>query len=329
VVAIDEFPYLLAHSPELPTVLQRWIDESRGSGPAVRLVICGSALSVMASLLAGSQALRGRASHDLPLRAFDYRTAARFWGIEQPAVAFRVHAVLGGTPGYRDLVPATPPARLGDFDRWLEQGVLNPASRDNRGVQHPLEALEDTGFVVRDDDILRNRRPIHRLADPIVRFHHVVTRRHLARFEDHRFSEAWADAQPRFAAHVLGPHFEQLAREFAFRFASPVTLGGTEVIAIGEAKHTNRARTTSDLTRLEQIRALLAERDRSPESLVPSPGRAGQAPQRSEYKPGRNQQGSRRRRPRDRNWPRPGSSGSPCERCRRRRLSPGWAGPGG
>jgi hypothetical protein len=336
-VVIDEFPYLLAHSPELPSVLQRRIDASRDRGRAVRLVLCGSALSVMARLLVGAQALRGRASHDLPLGTFDYRTAARFWGIDNPSVAFHVDAVLGGTPGYRDLVSAKTPSRMAEFPRWLEQGVLSPASamfredgyllaeersltdralyhavvgaiaagntsqvaiaaavgRENRAVQHPLKALAEAGFVVRDDDMFKNRRPIYRLADPIVRFHHVVTRRDLARFEDRRFAEAWADAQPRFSTHVLGPHFEQLARDFTFTFASPTTVGGpvsavgaaivndargrtqheidvvattqrrsgaTEVVAIGEAKHTTRRRTLADLERLERIRALLADR---------------------------------------------------------------------
>lgn len=335
-VVIDEFPYLLAHSPELSSVLQRTTDASRGRGAPVRLVICGSALSVMANLLTGTHALRGRASTDLVIRPFDYRTAAEFWGIENPAIAFALDAVLGGTPGYRDLLPDRPPTRQGDFARWLADGPLNPSSalfheddyllteersltdralyhsvvaaiaaghtsqgaiaaalrREQRSVQHPLKALEDAGFVDRLDDVLRDRRPVYRLTDPIVRFHHAITRADLARFEDRRTAEAWADAAPRFATHVLGPHFEDLSREFVFRFASPETLGGepalvgpavvtdpghktqhqldaialaavgpdAAVLAVGEAKHTTTARSTADLTRLENIRDLIAQR---------------------------------------------------------------------
>ena len=50
-VVLDEFPYLLAHSPELPSVLQRAIDRSRDGVAPLRLVLCGSALSAMAGLL--------------------------------------------------------------------------------------------------------------------------------------------------------------------------------------------------------------------------------------------------------------------------------------
>lgn len=334
VVVIDELPYLLEHSPELPTVIQREVDAA-GDGPPVRLVVCGSALSVMSNLLVGARALRGRASHDVLVRSFDYRTAAGFWKIDDPRTAFLVNAVVGGTPGYRDLIAAPPPRQAKDFDSWLERGVLNPASamfredeyllaeersltdralyqavvgaiaagnhtqaaiaaalhRENRAVQHPLSSLEEAGFVIRDDDMLRNRRPLYRIADPIVCFHHTVKRPDLARFEDRRFREAWADAEPRFASQVLGPHFEQLARDFVFFFASPRTTGGPvaevgpavvndpaartqhevdvvarasgdgEVLAIGEAKHTRHRRSSGDLNRLEAIRSLLVSRE--------------------------------------------------------------------
>lgn len=103
-------------------------------------------------------------------------------------------------------------------DGRSSQGAIAAAlGREQRAVQHPLRALEEAGFIVRSEDALRSRRPIYTLADPIVRFHHVVTRRDLARFEDRRTTEALASAQPRFATHVLGPHFEDLARAFTFR----------------------------------------------------------------------------------------------------------------
>ncbi len=291
----------------------------------------------MAGLLAGTQALRGRASLDVVIRTFDLRTTAGFWGISDPTTAFLVHAVLGGTPGYRDVLPAASPKRPSDVAEWLAAGPLNPASalfreddyllteerslpdralyhsvitaiaegntsqatiaaalgREQRAVQHPLTALEDAGFVSRTDDALRSRRPIYRLADPIVRFHHVVTRRDLARFEERRTADAWTAAQPRFATHVLGPHFEEFAREFTFRFASDATVGGRVatvgpavvndskgrtqheidvvalgrdpsgaevVLSLGEAKHTSAKRTIADRQRLERVRDLVAQK---------------------------------------------------------------------
>jgi len=126
---IDELPYLLAHSPELQSVIQLAVDERReSSSPPSRLILCGSALATMSSLLAGSQALRGRATLDLVINAFDYRNAALFWEIADPRVAFPAYAVFGGTPGYRDLLTAPAPKSLSGFGRWLAKGPLNPSS---------------------------------------------------------------------------------------------------------------------------------------------------------------------------------------------------------
>jgi hypothetical protein len=333
-VVIDELPYLLEHSAELPSVLQRLLDESQHGGGQVRLVLCGSALSLMSQLLEGAQALRGRATVDLPVLPFDYRTAAGFWGISDPKTAFLVHAVLGGAPGYRDLVPAGAPHEPGELDDWVMAGVLNPASAlfreddflltearglTDRALYHsvlvaiaegaarqskiaaalgrsastlgyPLSQLEQTGFIVKAQDPLRQNRPVYRVADPLLRFHSVITRRDIARFEQRLTDEAWRAAAPRFSSAVLGPHFEQLAREFTLRYADGDLVGGTPAIvestvvndkeakqtrevdvvalevtaagakrvcALGEAKHTNEVRGMGDLTRLERIRSLV------------------------------------------------------------------------
>ena len=338
-VILDEFPYLLEHSPELQSILQRTLDARREPGaPPIRLILCGSALAVMSRLLAGTQALRGRAVLDLVVSSFDYRTAATFWGITDHRIAFSAYAVFGGTPGYRDLITVPSPATMADLGPWLAQGPLNPASalfreddylltaeptltdrglyhaviaaiaegkttqgaiaahigREQRSVQYPLAALEESGFVVRDEDILRQRRPSYRLADPILRFHHAITRKDSARFEDRRTAEAWGDAGPRFRSQVLGPQFEQMARDFTLHHAAPATLGGVasrvgrtvvndpagravheldvvavdvstqhgkpRVMVIGEAKHTHKPQTTGALRRLELIRSLVEDR---------------------------------------------------------------------
>jgi AAA+ ATPase superfamily predicted ATPase len=129
VIVLDEFPYLAAKSPELPSVIQDAFDAARsGAGPAFRLILCGSALSVMTSLLSGQKALRGRVSLDALMTPFDFRQAAQYWGITDPETAFLVNAVLGGTPGYRPLLPSAAPQTPAEFETWLVEGMLNPSS---------------------------------------------------------------------------------------------------------------------------------------------------------------------------------------------------------
>ncbi|WP_367668921.1 ATP-binding protein [Streptomyces sp. DT2A-34] len=126
-IVIDELPYLMQHSPEIPGFLQLLYDQSQsGKAPGGRIVLCGSAMSVMSELLSGTKPLRGRAVLDLRLPAFDYRTARTHWGIEDPAVALQVDAVLGGAPGYRPLAAGPAPQSETELGPWVERTLLDP-----------------------------------------------------------------------------------------------------------------------------------------------------------------------------------------------------------
>jgi uncharacterized protein len=129
-VVIDEFPYLADASPALPSLLRRTLDRqgpSQGGSSRLRLLLCGSAMSVMGQLLAGNAPLRGRAGLELALRPFGYAESARFWGLTDPRLAVLVHSIVGGTPAYRrQFVRDDAPAALEDFDDWVTRAVLNP-----------------------------------------------------------------------------------------------------------------------------------------------------------------------------------------------------------
>src|SRR5690606_7177233 len=129
-LVLDEFPYLLRSSPQLPSLLQRQLDTAgpsrHGSGYA-RVLLCGSAMSVMGRLLSNSAPLRGRAGLELVVRPLHFRDAARFWGITDPRLAVLVHAIVGGTPAYRrQFVRDDAPSGIADFDDWVKRTVLNP-----------------------------------------------------------------------------------------------------------------------------------------------------------------------------------------------------------
>ncbi|MGH3991750.1 MAG: AAA family ATPase, partial [Pseudonocardiaceae bacterium] len=142
-VVIDEFPYLSKASPVLPSILQREIDRKVPHGPPGTLLLCGSAMSVMGGLLAGSAPLRGRAGLELIVRPFEYPTAARFWQVTNPRLAVMLHAVVGGTPAYRRFVDGDAPENMRDFDRWVLRTVLSPASPLFREARYLLEEETD------------------------------------------------------------------------------------------------------------------------------------------------------------------------------------------
>lgn len=129
-VVLDEFSYLVTASPSLPSLLQAALSPARRRTRPTRLVVCGSAVSMMGSLLTADAPLRGRAGMELVVHPFDYRAAAAFWGLqEQPELAFWVFAVVGGTPAYaREFVRDDVPADEWDFERWLTDRVLDGSS---------------------------------------------------------------------------------------------------------------------------------------------------------------------------------------------------------
>ncbi|MGN9836820.1 AAA family ATPase [Nonomuraea sp. H19] len=342
-VVIDEFPYVMSNAPQLPSLIQHLYDDSqRGQAPGGRLILCGSALSVMHTLLSGTKPLRGRAMMDMRLNELDYREAAELWRIPDPELALRVHACVGGIPGYRPLMTSTPTS-ADDFDGWVAgnllavdvsvftrtevdyllredpritarslyydilsavaQGAHTPSKigaatgRDSNAIRYPISVLESAGYLARTQDLIRSRKPTFRVCDPIIRFDRLITAPHLGQLELGRAEQVWRAAAPTFRSDILGPHLEELAREWVHRFAPdelgrPIGFGAVgfgsvqdnagrakhdiDVIAIensrvhliGEAKATLARRGLPDLERLDGIRVLLAREGHDTTDLI-------------------------------------------------------------
>jgi AAA+ ATPase superfamily predicted ATPase len=151
-VVIDEFPYLVRANSSLPSIIQNVLAprSARRDASRTRLLLCGSAMSFMGGLLAGGAPLRGRAGLELVVPTLDHQLAARFWGIEDPVTALKVHAIVGGTPAYRrEFARDDTPAGPGDFDSWVTRTVLSPTSalfREGRYLLADELDLRDTAL---------------------------------------------------------------------------------------------------------------------------------------------------------------------------------------
>jgi len=151
-VVIDEFPYLAKANPQLPSIIQNALAPLRAERDSSRtsLLLCGSAMSFMGQLLSGNAPLRGRAGFELVVPTLDHQLAAEFWGVDDPATALKVNAIVGGTPAYRrEFARDDTPASPDDFDPWVLRTVLSPTSplfREARYLLADEPELHDVGL---------------------------------------------------------------------------------------------------------------------------------------------------------------------------------------
>jgi len=115
-------------------------------------------------------------------------------------------------------------------------GIASYIGRKAADIGHHLNVLEDCGLLRREPDVFRSGRSRYRIAEPLVSFYQVVMRPQWGLLESGRAEAVWSDAQARFSAQVLGPHFEQLCREYAMGAPEEVFGGlpgevGTGIVA--------------------------------------------------------------------------------------------------
>jgi AAA+ ATPase superfamily predicted ATPase len=101
ILALDEFQWIAAASPELPSVLQELWDRQWKDRGRVFLILCGSFVGFMERTLLGRQSpLFGRRTAQILLKPFGYREAAEFHpGYALPDRA-RTYFICGGVPLY-------------------------------------------------------------------------------------------------------------------------------------------------------------------------------------------------------------------------------------
>lgn len=124
-------------------------------------------------------------------------------------------------------------------------GIANYVGRPTDVLGHPLTVLEDSGFVIRDDDPFHAGRSRYRIAEPIISFYHAIMRPVWRRLErPGHAAQLWRDSRERFMATVLGPHFEGISRTWMSDFAGPDTVGDLPARVIDGVVNDPSARTT-------------------------------------------------------------------------------------
>jgi hypothetical protein len=166
-LCLDEFPYLAAADPTLPSRLQAWLDHSLPRG--CLLVLAGSSTRMMHGLFLDRAApLYGRASKLLRVLPMDYAAFCRACTLDRADPAsFEKFALVGGIPKYWEFVEkrgdaaALADALYFDFAPYMEQephrilrdeglpggGALAVLEAVGRGAERPSEIASRLGTV--------------------------------------------------------------------------------------------------------------------------------------------------------------------------------------
>ena len=247
---LDEFPYLVQKSPELPSVIQKLIDSQKNR---TNITICGSSQRMMQGLvLDGSAPLYGRAAEIIKVRPLEpgwIKEALTLNSIE----AIEAYSVWGGVPRYwelarvfrnqeeackelvldRDGVLHNEPMRLLLDDM---RGASQPhsllsliANGSNRlseiagrlgkpatSLTRPLANLIELGYIKRDHPFGANprssKKTIYRLEDPFLLFWYRIVLPNHSLLERDLIDAVYVESQNRFKAQTA-EIWEEMARK--------------------------------------------------------------------------------------------------------------------
>jgi AAA+ ATPase superfamily predicted ATPase len=145
-LVLDEFPYLVERSPEVPSVLQRL--NERMSSRRLHLVLCGSSQRMMQGLVLDASApLYGRAKEILKIKPLPFGWIAEAFPKQAPFALLERYSVWGGVPRYWELAS--------EFDSHAEavaELVLSPQGVLHQEPRHLL--LDDLSDVAQASSIL-------------------------------------------------------------------------------------------------------------------------------------------------------------------------------
>jgi AAA+ ATPase superfamily predicted ATPase len=295
VVVLDEFPYLVAAYPPLPSILQRVWDRML-QHTQIMLILCGSYIGMMEEVVLGYQApLYGRRTAQYLLEPMLFRDARLFFASFSPEDQVRAYAVYGGTPAYlRTIRPdysleqnilegiLTRGSFLYDEVRFLLQQELREprnyfailqAIADGRtrlneikqatgieGVTAYLDTLQQLHLVERVVPVTeaqpqKSRRGIYYLKDHYLRFWFRYVLPNRSQLERGGGRMILESRILPEIDHFSSPVFEEICQQFLWKVG---LLGGLPFVPVRVGKWWN-AREEIDLIVLGEERAMLVE----------------------------------------------------------------------
>ena len=246
---LDEFPYLVQSSKELPSVIQNLVDNIQFK---INLIICGSSQRMMQGLVLNSNApLYGRATEIIKIRPLEPAWITDALDLNDTK-AIEAYSVWGGVPRYwelaknyesmeeaiknlildRDGILHGEPVRLllDDVQRAnqvhsLLSIIANGCNRLSKiatriekpasSLTRPLSNLIDLGYIKRElpfgENIKSTKRTLYKLIDPFLMFWYKFIQKNQSILELGFNDEVYNEISNHFSYHVAEV-WEEIAR---------------------------------------------------------------------------------------------------------------------
>lgn len=249
-LCLDEFPYMVKHSPELPSVLQRLVDSGKMK---FNLIICGSSQRMMQNMiLSPSEPLYGRAHAILNIQPIPIPFLKEALQLDAVATV-EEYSVWGGVPRYwelregfdnlQDAIRGTmlsttsvlydEPKRLflDDMSATVQSesllavvaGGANKLSeiaarigRDSTALSAPIDRLIQMHYLRREipfgESPKKSKKGVYKINDPLVDFYYTFIVPHLSGIGRGRQAYVLEEIGLKFDEYV-GRYWEYLCRE--------------------------------------------------------------------------------------------------------------------
>lgn len=268
VFVIDEYPYLAKADKSVSSRLQHIIDRTWKDGKLF-LILCGSSMSFMEYQVLGYESpLYGRRTGQLKIQALTYKEIKEFnpsLSDEQQAL---VYGITGGIPHYinklnvEDDVDAALKENLFDTSSYLfeepenllkqelrEPAIYNSvitavaggASHSNEiatkvGIESTicakyLKVLLDLGILVKETPVTEKpgKKTIYAIGDHFFRFWYRFVPQNMSAISAGRIDRIYDPVIKKYFSDYMGLVFEQMCREYLFRYAENVPVALSDV----------------------------------------------------------------------------------------------------
>ena len=249
-LCLDEFPYMVKHSPELPSILQKILDTK---DLKYNLVICGSSQRMMQEMiLSKSEPLYGRANAVLDVRPIPLPYLQEGLKLD-PVATIEEYGVWGGVPRYWELRE-----EYGSLDEAIRGMLLGPTTvlydepkklflddmkvtvqseslmaviagganrlseiasrmgRDATSMSAPLERLGRMAYIRREipfgESPRKSKRGIYRINDPMMDFYYTFIMPNMSSLGRGRKNMVMEEIKGKFNEYI-SRHWEYLCRE--------------------------------------------------------------------------------------------------------------------